>query len=242
VLVSAEQLLTHNGVPPYSTVLPSLAHEPLRAIPVGEARTVAEDPEEAARYYRCYRVEAWDRDLTPSCFVHFGTDQRTLFLERVHCLLMPLGDDVREIDRPAWPLAPLVDSLLELVVLPTTVFRRGRTVLRRFRPIPQRPGEVDPGRYGAAVSLRELAAGRNCQQYFQHADAVRYRRVIDSVLQRAIGEYLEERGYSVVEFQRAFNPTINDFRNASISQSAFGHGATTSNIFGRSADQAKESP
>jgi hypothetical protein len=238
VLAPSEQLVTQFGETPQPEVLPNLADPPAAWMRLELARYLAQVPTEWARYYRCYRIETWDRDLTPSCFVHVGTDQTTLYLERVHCLLTPLAADVRAIDRPADPFAPVAAGLFELFLLPASVLRRARSVFGFTRPLAQRPGEVVPDRYGAARSLRELASSSQYRTYFQQADAARYQRILDRVLERAVGAYLEEHGYSAVEFQRTFNGIVNDYRNANFNNSAVGAGARTENSGG--GDRSRE--
>jgi hypothetical protein len=58
--------------------------------------------------------------------------------------------------------------------------------------------------------VRELAADEDVQTYFQQLDAIRYVKIIDATLFRAVGNYLEQRGYSVVEFQKVASNTINN--------------------------------
>ena len=75
---------------------------------VDDARALADAAVEWARYYRCYRVEAWDRDLTTSCYLHAGTDQQMLFLEWQFFALLPIMPGFRAIDQYRDPLlAPL---------------------------------------------------------------------------------------------------------------------------------------
>ncbi len=77
--------------------------------------------------------------------------------------------------------------------------------------LPQRAGELVPERYGAAQSIRELAADTEAHTYFQDADTERYVNIIDRTLVRAVGKFLEERGYSVVEFTQMADPVINNY-------------------------------
>ena len=229
VLVPSEELVTHGNGFPRPAILPSLNGPPETSVDVGLARELAEEPVEWARYYRCYQVETWDRDLTASCYVHIGTDQKILYLERVHCVLPPLAAHFRRIDEPANALEPVGDALVSLFLLPASLVRRVQTVFGGFQRLQQRPGEVVPDRYGAARSLRELASTTEFRTYFQSADATRYQGIIDSVLIRAVGRYLEEHGYSVVEFQAAVAPVFQNFHNATINNSSIGPNARTYN-------------
>ncbi|MGH3905244.1 MAG: hypothetical protein ACRDTE_13795 [Pseudonocardiaceae bacterium] len=201
VLVPADRLLINQLTRMQPAVLPDLSHPPVTQLPLAAARALAENPLEWARYYSCFRVESWDRDLVTSCYLHLGTDQRMLYLEWTYCVLLPVSERYRSIDRVReW--RPFVGSLVEWVVLPVSLFQRFRSAFRRHVPLSQRPGELVPDRYGSAQSLREIAADVDAQTYFQDADIERYVNVLDSALVRAVGQYLEERGYSVVEFTR----------------------------------------
>ena len=219
-----------------SVARPSAGH--LGRPPAG--RCLAEEPVEWARYYRCYQVETWDRDLTASCYVHIGTDQTILYLERVHCLVPPLAAHFRRIDEPPNHLEPIGNALVALFLLPASVLRRLHTVFGSFRRLPQGAGEVVPDRYGAARSLRELASSDRVPDVLpERGTRPRYQGIVDSVLTRAVGKYLEDHGYSVVEFQEAVAPVFQNFHNASVNNSSIGPNARTYNS---QPDGTKEKP
>ncbi|MBV9141266.1 MAG: hypothetical protein JO115_10165 [Pseudonocardiales bacterium] len=230
VLLPADLLLLNRSVqtqPPVLTdLLPDLSRPPLAHLPLGAARALAENPLEWARYYSCFRVESWDRDLTTSCYLHIGTDQRMFYLERTYCILFPVRERYRSIDRPAEsPLNTFGRSLVELIVLPASVLARLRSVFRRRKVLSQRAGVLVPDRYGAAESIRELAADTEAHTYFQDADTERYVNIMDRALVRAVGQFLEERGYSVVEFTRMADPVINNFNvQGNVTNSMLGGG------------------
>lgn len=212
VLLPADRLLLNRAFQGQLPVLPDLSRPPLAHLPLDAARALAENPLEWARYYHCFRVESWDRDLTTSCYLHIGTDQRMLYLEWTYCILFPVRERYRSIDRPAEPLsATFGRSLAELITLPASVPARLRSASRRKNMLPQRAGELVPDRYGAAKSIRELVADTETQTYFQDADTERYVNIMDRTLVRAVGKFLEERGYSVVEFTRMADPVINNY-------------------------------
>lgn len=60
--------------------------------------------------------------------------------------------------------------MLDLLTLPASLPGRLVHLLSFLRPLPQDRGVVNPGMYGAAASLRELAADRNVHNYFQLAE------------------------------------------------------------------------
>jgi len=232
VLIPADRLVMNLSRRSWPPVLGDLRRPPAAHLPLGVARQLADAPQEWARYYRCFRIEAWDRDLATSCYFFAGTDQHMLYLEWTHCALLPIRQWYRRIDRPGNVVGdPLIQSLADWVLLPATVARRLRSVFHRFRPIVQRPGEVVPDRYGAAGSLREFAADEDVQSYFQAADTVRYVKIVDAALFRAVGQYLESHGYSVVEFQKVANQTITNntttISGGTFKDSAVGSGTNT---------------
>ncbi len=232
VLMPADRLLFNLFNQMQPPVLPDLSRPPLAHLPLGAARHLAENPLEWARYYSCFRVESWDRDLTTSCYLQIGTDQRMLYLEWTYCTLFPVDEKYRIIDHfPESAWRNLGRSILELVVLPASVSRRFRSVLPRNTALVQRPGDVIPARYGAGQSLRELAADTNAQNYFQDTDTERYINIMDGALFRAVGRYLEKQGYSVVEFMRQAESVSNTFNiNAPVTGSAIAVNSTMKNV------------
>jgi hypothetical protein len=223
VLIPADRLVADPEAVP--GVLPGYDDRPAAQLDPEAARDLADASVEWARYYRCYRVESWDRDLTTSCYLHVGTNQRMLFLEWQFLALLPIDPRYRTIDQHRAPvLGPLRDAAAGLCLLPATVLQRATRVFRSFKALPQRPGEIAPAKYGADRSLRELAQADRVQSYFQDVDVERYVRILDSTLFRAVGAYLQERGYSVVEFTKLADPVHNsyDLRGSTLVDSAVG--------------------
>jgi hypothetical protein len=223
VLIPADRLVTDPEAVP--GVLPGYDERPAAQLDPEAARDLADASVEWARYYRCYRVESWDRDLTTSCYLHVGTNQRMLFLEWQFFALLPIDPHYRTIDQHRAPvLGPLRNASAELCLLPATLLSRATRVFRSFKALTQRPGEIMPAKYGADRSLRELAQADRVQSYFQDVDVERYVRILDSTLFRAVGAYLQERGYSVVEFTKLADPVHNtyDLRGSTLVDSAVG--------------------
>jgi hypothetical protein len=230
VLIPADRLVIDHRIVP--EILPDLDHAPASRISTDQARTLADAAVEWARYYSCYRVEAWDRDLTTSCYLHAGTDQKMLFLEWRFFALLPIMPGFRAIDEYRDPLlTPIKSSVMEILVLPATIVRRVASVFRRFKPLKQGVHEVMPAKYGADRSLREFAQADRVQSYFQDVDVERYVRILDSTLFRAVGEYLQERGYSVVEFMKLADPVVNNYnlQGSTLVDSAVGTRSSVNN-------------
>jgi hypothetical protein len=209
VLIPADRLISRVGVLP--GVLDDLHDAPARSVSPALTTKLARQPEEWARYYRCYRVEAWDGDLAASCYLYAGTDQSMLYLEWTHCMLTPLRETYRMIDQAA-PAGhgPLSQTVVRLALLPLQIVQWASSAIREsWRSLLAEEGALSH-RLGAGKTLRELAADEDVQTYFQQLDAIRYVKIIDATLFRAVGNYLEQRGYSVVEFQKVASNTINN--------------------------------
>jgi hypothetical protein len=196
VFLPAEQLLRNIGTSLRPRVLPDLYRPPVTHLPVDEARRLADEPQESARYYRCYRVESWDGDLATSSYFTVGTDLRTLYLEWTHCVLSPIRSAYRAIDRHP-ETGPTRRAFEAAVTLPVTLPRRVVDLFRNFSPIPFSRGDVVPDRYGASRSLRELAAGPGADSFFQDADVIRYLQVVEQAMLKAVSTFLEHRHYSI---------------------------------------------
>ncbi|WP_344421329.1 hypothetical protein [Pseudonocardia ailaonensis] len=227
VFVPAEQLLRRTGTSLGPTILPNDRRPPVRHIPLETARDLADRPQEAARYYRCYRVESWDRELTTSSYFTAGTDSRTLYVEWTHCVLPPLREQFRSIDRHT-DNGPFTTFLETLNALPLTVPVRVVGVFRTLEPLPHDPDAIEPARYGAGRSLRELAAAQRPGVFFQEADAVRYMTILEQAFFAAVQSFLESRHYSVDDVLGAAKAKISNsitIQNGTFHNSAIGIGS-----------------
>jgi hypothetical protein len=221
VYVSAPRLVRHRSAPAVAGLLPNLDFPPAQWLPPDRTARLADHPDETARLHHCYRVESWDRDLTVSCLFSATTDRRTLYLEWTHCVLPPIRESYREIDHvdDEGPLRRIVRSA---VLLPATAPGRLVRLVRRLVATHRRPGEIDPDLYGAAESLRELAAETWLPEYFQRSDAQLYIQVLEQAVLRGVTEFLKSKGYSVATVREVAHTTITnnvygrDFAGANI--------------------------
>jgi hypothetical protein len=225
VFIPVEQLIRNRNSPNMPPVLDDLGYPPMSHLPSQEARWLADAPQESARYYQCFAVEAWDRDLIVSCFVTAGTDNSTLYLEWTHCVLFPVDQRYRGIDEPD-EFGPIQRALQLAVGFPASLLGRLASVMHRFRPIRERRGVIVPARYGASFSLRERAAQEKAHNYFQDADALRYMAVLEQALFRATGKFLEAHGYSVRDVLDIAKQNVTHFTtniaNSTLNNSAVG--------------------
>jgi hypothetical protein len=84
------------------------------------------------------------------------------------------------------------------VRLPAAVVEK----VARLRPPARMTTSMTPARYGSLHSLRELATDPEPEHYFQGVDVGLYVKVLSERMTRAVGRFLEARGYSVEEFMR----------------------------------------
>jgi hypothetical protein len=242
VFLPAEQLLRESGTTLRPVVLPDLQRPPVDSLPFAAARRLADEPQEAARYYRCYRVESWDQDLATSSYFTAGSDQRTLYLEWTHSVLNPIRTEYRAIDRHP-DIGPGRRAFEGFVTFPLSVPLRLVGLFRGFRPVPHGVDEIEPTRYGAGPNLRELAASRDPQVFFQEADAVRYIQVVEQAFFTAVGTFLKERHYSVADVLGAAKEKISNtitIQDGTFVNSAVGIGRVRHTAGATSASGGKE--
>ncbi|MGH3624414.1 MAG: hypothetical protein ACRDQ5_21955, partial [Sciscionella sp.] len=205
VVVPAEELVDHYlaGDQQATHYLPGLDGAPARFVSREQADVVAANAEEWARYYLCLQIETWDRDLVMSVLIHFAMDDETLYVEWTPCVLLPIKPEYRRID--GWSpslVTPVTQAIGEWVTLPATILGRVARAFSSPRPLPQDGVRVNPDRYGALHSLREMAADDDVQSYFQLLDLERYRKIVQSRFNLAVGRILDEHGYSSQLFRR----------------------------------------
>ncbi|RDI46357.1 hypothetical protein [Nocardia mexicana] len=171
------------------------------------------------RYFRCYRLEAWERQLAVAGYLHVGCDHRTLYLEWIGHVLPPVAERFRTIDdRPrAQELRAFWKALCELTLLPITVPARiadlarwGRDlrgVGRRWRT------PVEASRiFGSAASLRELAAGDSLTNFLEESDADRYLKIMERRVFDAVHRFLRSKGVGT----DAFDSIVQQIDNSTV--------------------------
>jgi len=221
--------LFRSGRLQFPAILGDLRSTPVEFVPVTMARGLIEHSQEPMRYYQCFRVEAWDSEVTTSLFFSAGTDRTMLYLEWVHCLLYPVKARYRWMDRPD-PTGPVLRGLLQAAVLPASIMARLRVLGHRFRRLPRHDGEFLPDRYGSWATIRELGSEQATEFYFQDLDAHRYVQVVEQTLFRAVSDFLAERGYSVVDVLDVAKAGITNsitIKGGDFSNAAIGIGRTS---------------
>ncbi len=204
VVIHAARLVAHQGAWPGPSILPDVGGPPARHLPIEQARQLADRPVEWARYYGCFVVESWGGELATSSYLYATTDSKMIYLTLTHCVLPPIKQYFRDIDytMPAG-YGAVSAAATEFLTLPLTVVGRIRSAYGRFPRRRYRVREVDPDRFGAAMSVRQVAAGSVYQYDNQKADVDQYLHLVTSTVLRAVTEYLAECGYDIVEFEKA---------------------------------------
>jgi len=221
VIVSADELIDHLAEPSSVDFLWRPGVAPYTMIRRARAEAIRADPLEWARYYQCYQVETWDRDLVVTVFVHVAVGRGALYVEWTPCVLRPIRRKYRKIDEMSRsPLRPAGRALLDLLALPVSLPGRLVRLLSFLRPLPQARGVISADMYGSAASLRELAADRTVHNYFQLADIDRYLKMMESRLILAVSRMMRAAGYSPASFDAQAAAVVNN--NVSIAGSVGG--------------------
>ncbi|MGH3858179.1 MAG: hypothetical protein ACRDSQ_00990, partial [Actinokineospora sp.] len=201
IVVSATELIDHLGdhTKPF---LEDTPYPPYTKLSARRVREIRDNPIEWARYYRCFRVETWDRDLVLSVYLHVALDDSTLYVEWTPCVLLPIKERFQRIDRESIsPARPFVQATADVLALLVASPGKLVSTLTFLRPLRADPGVIDPDRYGSLRSLRELAADDGVHNYFQLADVDRYLKILESRLVLAVSKLLADAGYITASFE-----------------------------------------
>lgn len=211
VFTPAAELVDHLGEPEAAAYLPNVEGPPNTRLSAADVDRLRTEPKEWARYYLCFQVETWDRDLVLTTFLHVAVDDTTLYVEWTPFMLPPIRAEYRVVDkmRPD-SLRPLGQGVLAWLEMPVSLPARVANLASWIRQPKREPGVVDPDRYGAASTLRELASVNLFSDYFQLVDIERYEKIIESRLLPAIGKLLGDAGFSTAKFEEQAAVVINN--------------------------------
>ncbi|MBL1072818.1 hypothetical protein JK358_00245 [Nocardia sp. 2] len=206
-LLASAYLLHYPSAEPLLRQLESGANPQLKP---EDWATLMDSSPEWLRYFRCYRVEAWERQLAVSTYLHVGCQQRTLVLEWQAFVLPPIDFAYRGADVHRVPVLPEIwRALCEFALLPTTVPTRLGVLWRWVRDqleFGDGPWE-SPTRaayaFGSEYSVREIGAGDEFTSFFEVTDTERYLQILRDRTFDAVRRFLAERGLSTVGFDSA---------------------------------------
>ncbi|MFE4461596.1 hypothetical protein ACFROC_29950 [Nocardia tengchongensis] len=206
-IVSAAQLPL---APDLDTVMRQLTDGVRPTLPEPVWRDLADGSPEWLRFYRCYRIEGWSRGLTVAGYLHVGCEERMLVLEWNAFVLPPVAAQFCQVDSPPTMLEArcMVNALSDLALLPTTMPTRVTDIVRSFREVSaagngywRTPAEASVA-YGAAASIRELAAAATFTNYFQQSDSDRYLKILERRVLDSVSQFLAAREIVAVGFDQ----------------------------------------
>jgi len=212
VVVSSIELIDHIDDDETRIILPDKDYSPETEVGKSVVDDLIARPMEWMRYFRSFQLETWDRDVVVSAYLTFGLDEEMLYVEWTPCILHPIQARHRGIDvLPEQSMQPFIEAVVDLLRFPATLPKRFASAVGWMSPIHQAEGTFVAERYGAKISLRELASESQVDNYFQLTDIERYIKVLESRLLRTLGEFLESKGISVTEFmEQAMQVTSNN--------------------------------
>lgn len=211
VYVPADRLIDNLDNPATTAYLPNPSFPPQSHLSPEEVAALRDEPREWARYYLRFEVETWNRGLVISSFLHVAVDTSTLYLEWTPCVLPPIRESYRRIDKLVPSIArPVGEAVLRWLKLPVTIIGRTVHTLTFIRPLPRRPGFINSDAYGNLQTLREMAAATDVESYFQLVDIERYEKIMHSRLIPAISQVLRDCGYSPVRFEKQAEQVTNN--------------------------------
>ena len=211
VYTPASELLDHLAEPEAAAYLPDVERPPHTRLPAADVDRLRTEPREWARYYLCFQVETWERELVLTTFLHVAVDDTTLYVEWTPFMLPPIRADYRVVDKMRQDsLRPFGQGLLAWLEMPASLPGRVANIASWIRQPRREPGVLDPDRYGAARTLRELASVNVFTDYFQLVDIERYEKIIESRLLPSIGRLLGEAGFSTAKFEEQAAVVINN--------------------------------
>ncbi|WP_431972642.1 hypothetical protein [Nocardia sp. bgisy134] len=172
------------------------------------------------RFYRCFRLEGWARQLGVAGYLHIGYERQILFVEWNGFVLPPVAPTYHFADFP--PRAPallaLWQALGELALLPTTIPARVIDMARWMRDAhgvgrgrtntPDRAANA----FGALATVREIGAGTIFPQFFQESDSDQYLKILERRVLDAIHRFLSSKGIAT----DAFDTMITQINNATV--------------------------
>jgi hypothetical protein len=201
--------------------------DPLRAPATEAPRHLVEDvlghPQDRVRHYVHISVAGWHGQLVTSLFLRLVQLPGGLFVEANYSLLPPVREEYQEVDRilptpTARQLAGLAgrcarSTPLSLVKSVPAVVGMVLSPLRSAleERAQQRAIEADlTFDYGPVVSLRERAADRRFQRYFQSKDYEMHVKTLERRVLDCVTDFLEGHGIDASEIQERTNTIINN--------------------------------
>jgi len=196
--------------------LPDPSRPPVTSISAELLRDLMSRPEERARPYLAVGLTSWQGDVVFTQFTRFLLSRSDLFVEAAHTVMPPLRSEFKEIDDQEREMelgtffalagGSLVSTIPRLLGSISRLAHELGTEGRRER---KRRQVERAGDYGALFSVREMAASRNWDRYFQVLDDARFRKVIEQRIFRSLVEFLEEHDIDASELKSKTDVVVN---------------------------------
>ncbi|MFI6869718.1 hypothetical protein [Nocardia sp. NPDC050406] len=209
-------------------------------LPEQDWNRLADNSPESARFYQCYRIEGWARQLAVAGYLHVGREEQMLVLEWHAFVLPPVAADFRRVDDPPTmlELRSMGRALARLALLPTTMPSRLLDVLRGMRersaaaPVSWSTPTQAAATFGSATSIREFAAGTRLNNLFQESDRDRYLKIMERRMLSAVRQFLEERGLVARGFEEMVSQINNStiFNHSNVAVGNIGGQSNTANV------------
>lgn len=203
-------------------LLPNRQSAPVIAVPHAVVQEMLCEKNPIARPYLCAQVTGWHGQLVQTTFFRAVKHRDSLYVEGAAFMLLPLRSQFYAVDSlvPCGPLEAVIDSLSRaavrslplLLASPTRVLRAVSTMTRASRAEERQRRIISNGwhfDYGAATSIREIAAGLDTRRYFLEADGDMFETVVQERLLRAAVDFLSEHDIDIDQVKN-FQQTINN--------------------------------
>lgn len=200
-----------------SRFLPDPSQPPVTSIGMDMLRDLMATPEERARPYLAIGMTSWQGDLVVTIFIRFLLSESDLFVEAAHVVMPPLRPEFKAIDEREPEMSPgevislaggsLVSTIPRLLGSIPALFHeigadnRRATKARRVKLA---------GNYGALFSVREVAADRSWDRYFQVLDDARYVKVVEQRIFRSLVEFLTDHDIDASQLEARTEMLVNN--------------------------------
>jgi hypothetical protein len=203
--------------------LPDLMGRPCTRIESALVEEPGAESSMQARRYQTFRLVDWSGELILSTFLRFAKTGHNLFIEVSYCLLVPVDEVYRSVDKmnpvPSWQdwikllSASAIKSIFiwlawpfyicSLLFHPLIAWLKEREEKKMIRENPA-------FNHGAVSSLREATCTSNVyRRYFQKLDREMYLKTLESQILTCIVEFLDERNIDTSSLKEAQTKIVN---------------------------------
>ncbi|MBY0010812.1 hypothetical protein [Paenibacillus typhae] len=181
-----------------------------------------EKQEENVRYYQTIQVVGWQGNIVFSSFFRITKNEKHLFVEANYYAVAPLKSQYYEIDQLSSSIsfgrflkmgaASILPAIIHLPLSPLRAVKYGLAFFKGRKDNKELLKQIDINPkfdYGAYESIREMAASKDMEYYFQDTDIDMYQKQIERCFTDSIIDYLEKIGVDTSEFIQRKESIIN---------------------------------